>query len=289
MATDIQTFNSQEAAKILGVNVSTIKRWTEEGKLECVKTAGGHRKFMMQHLSGFLKQNKKKNSRVNLFPLENETDLKISHYILRGDFEYLTDFVEDQAFACNRDQIQQVLNGLYLGQYPLHEIFDRLITPIMYRIGERWQQNEIAISEEHLASQTIRDSMIRLQGIIRVPRRKTGTALCLSFSTELHDMALKMIDHILESRGFKVLFSGQITPILKIENVFDKLRPDRVYISSTYIGDVETTQKEFDELCRISDAYGADVFIGGGGFDSLITDRPGVVKRLHSFRDVATY
>ena len=41
MSTEVQFFNSLEAAKILGVNVSSIKRWTEEGKLECVKTAGG--------------------------------------------------------------------------------------------------------------------------------------------------------------------------------------------------------------------------------------------------------
>ncbi|MCB0298451.1 MAG: helix-turn-helix domain-containing protein, partial [Calditrichaeota bacterium] len=47
---NIQHFNSQEAAKILGVNVSTIKRWTDEGKLQCIKSVGGHRKFLMDHL-----------------------------------------------------------------------------------------------------------------------------------------------------------------------------------------------------------------------------------------------
>ena len=69
MEDSIQYFNSEEAAKILGVNVSTIKRWTDEGKLECIKTAGGHRKFLMEHMASFLDQNKKKTEKVNLFPI----------------------------------------------------------------------------------------------------------------------------------------------------------------------------------------------------------------------------
>lgn len=286
MASDIQMFNSQEAAKILGVNVSTIKRWTEEGKLECVKTAGGHRKFLMHHLSGFLKQNNKKNSRVNLFPLENETDLRISHHILKGDFKYLVDYVEEQSFACNRDRVQKVLNGLYLGQYPLHQIYDDLLTPVLQRIGELWVHDQISVTEEHLASQTIRDSMIRLQGIIRIPTEKTGSALCLNLSTELHDMALKMIDHILEVRGYKVLFSGQITPMIKIENVFDKLRPDRVYISSTIIDDEEMTQREFEYICDICRSYNAQLYVGGMGFDRLELAHSAVTKRLFTFKEV---
>ena len=34
MTKDIEYYNSQEAARILGVNVSTIKRWTDDGQLE---------------------------------------------------------------------------------------------------------------------------------------------------------------------------------------------------------------------------------------------------------------
>ena len=48
-------YNSYQLAKIIGVNVSTIKRWTESGKLNCSKTAGGHRKFNLNDISNFLK------------------------------------------------------------------------------------------------------------------------------------------------------------------------------------------------------------------------------------------
>jgi len=284
----IQYYNSEEAARILGVNVSTIKRWTDEGKLECIQSAGGHRKFLMSHLADFLDKNKKKASKVNLFPIEDETDLQISHYILKGDFNYLTNYLQEQAFACNRYRVQQVMNGLYLAQYPLYQIYDHLITPVLYNIGQLWEQSAISVSKEHLASQTIRDGIIRLQGIIRIPKEKLGNALCLNFSHELHDIALKMVDHILETRGFRVLFTGQITPLVDIEQVFDVLKPERVYISSTVVSDSAAAQTEFDRICQISADYGASVYVGGRGFDALNINSPQVRARLKSFEEVAT-
>ena len=47
---------ASQIAEIIGVNVSTIKRWTDSGKLECQQTIGGHRKFHLNHLRKFLKE-----------------------------------------------------------------------------------------------------------------------------------------------------------------------------------------------------------------------------------------
>jgi len=286
MKEDIQYFNSREAAKILSVNVSTIKRWTDEGKLECIQSAGGHRKFLMSHLAGFLESHKKQTSKVNLFPIEDEIDLEVSHHILKGDFDYLITYLQEQAFSSSRSRVQQVMNGLYLAQYPLHQIYDHLITPVLHNIGALWEQGEISVAKEHLATQTVRDSIIRLQGIIRIPKEKIGNVLCLNFSDELHDIALKMVDHILETRGFGVLFTGQITPLVDIDQLFDVLRPERVYISSTIVSDVSTVQTEFNQICKISADHGAFVYIGGRGFDALNLNHPQVKARLKSFEDV---
>ena len=41
-------YNSNQVAELIGVNVSTIKRWTDTGKLNCIKSAGGHQKVSFE-------------------------------------------------------------------------------------------------------------------------------------------------------------------------------------------------------------------------------------------------
>ena len=48
-----ELLSSQKAAAILKVAVSTVKRWTDEGLLPCVKTAGGHRRYALSDLKRF--------------------------------------------------------------------------------------------------------------------------------------------------------------------------------------------------------------------------------------------
>lgn len=286
MTAEVQYFTSQEAASILGVNVSTVKRWTDEGKLRCIASAGGHRRFLIRHLSEFLKDHSTKTSKINIFPIDSEMDLHIAHRILKRDYPFLIDFVLPQSFASRRDLIQHVLNGLYLAQVPLHEIYDFLITPVLHRIGTLWAEGAISVSNEHLATQSIKDAVIRLQGLLQLPSEKLGTALCLNLSGELHDMALKMVDHVLETRGFNVLYTGQVTPIVDLNQVFEKFRPGRLYISSTMVTDPSLAQSELDRCADLCSLHETRMFVGGSGFE--IIKPPVSAKRLYSFSDVAS-
>ena len=58
--------NSNDVAEILGINISTLKRWTENGTIGCSKTAGGHRKFTMQHVRDYYKSNKNSDRSMGL-------------------------------------------------------------------------------------------------------------------------------------------------------------------------------------------------------------------------------
>ena len=198
----------------------------------------------------------------------------------------MIDYVSEQSRLCNRNRVQRVFNGLYMGQYPLHKIYDKLVTPVLHQNGILWEQGKISVIEEHFSTQTIRGCVIRLQGTIRMPVEKIGTAFCLVMSQELHDVSIKMVDHVLELKGYTTLFSGQMTPSMKIERVFEIYKPDRVYISSTTVNDINLSQAEFDKICYIAQAHNARVYVGGRGFDEIDFSHPAVEKRLYTFEDV---
>lgn len=45
----------KEAADLLGVTTTTLRRWDKEGKLKPVKTLGGHRRYNKEEILKLLK------------------------------------------------------------------------------------------------------------------------------------------------------------------------------------------------------------------------------------------
>ena len=52
----MNNLNTIQVADILGINVSTLKRWSDAGKIDCEKTAGGHRKFTVQNVRDYFQK-----------------------------------------------------------------------------------------------------------------------------------------------------------------------------------------------------------------------------------------
>ncbi len=241
----------------------------------------------MNHLTEFIKNNQSQTQKINLFQIEGPDDVEIATFILKYEFEPLVNFVERFAFDSDRKQVQKILIGLYLSQVPLYEIFDEVLTPVLHRIGEKWQNGEIQVLDEHLATDTLRDSLSRLQGVVRVPLPTRGKALCLMLPNEMHDIALKMTDYILEERGFEVYFGGAIPiPNFRLETIFSRIQPDRVYFSSTFVTNVSEGQGYLDEALQLCRELRAAAFVGGQGFSRLDFKHPSVVRRLQTFREL---
>jgi excisionase family DNA binding protein len=56
MTTDSAWLSISEAAKHLGVHISTLRRWSDQGLIEYVRTPGGKRKFQKEALVAFVDQ-----------------------------------------------------------------------------------------------------------------------------------------------------------------------------------------------------------------------------------------
>jgi len=48
--------STREVSDLINVTETTIKRWTDSSRLKCVKTLGGHRKYLLNDIEILLKK-----------------------------------------------------------------------------------------------------------------------------------------------------------------------------------------------------------------------------------------
>ena len=280
--------NSKEVAMIMGVHVSTVKRWTDAGKLPCYQTPGGHRKFILGHINEFLAKNKKKSKKVNVVELEGINDRKLIQNIDHGEYKKLIPVFLEQALNADGDRLKTTLTGLYMKQYFLHEIYDALVLPVMKLIGDMWANNDISIAEEHLATNTIRNAVNSLgETLERKDYKDNSYLLCLALSGDEHDLPLIMTKQILEANGIPVINCGRNTPANSIKKLLNKFQPDKIIVSLTYIEDKQLAQKELNQLFNIVSNHHVTIYVGGSNFSYLSETQYNKAKILYSMSDVS--
>jgi methanogenic corrinoid protein MtbC1 len=94
-------------------------------------------------------------------------------------------------------------------------LYLHVLQPALYEIGRRWEEAEISIAQEHLATATTQSLMARLAerlGAELRPRRGR-TALVACAEGELHSIGVRMVADFLEADGWDVLFVGALSPV----------------------------------------------------------------------------
>ena len=134
---------SSEAARLLRVGVSSIKRWTDEGELESVRTPGGHRRYTAASLRAF--------ASVQGLPMELLPPAPAAEVVPRpADLTLLEALVRGDESAVRRLVIPPA-GGLARRA----SFLDRVVGDALREIGYRWERATLSVDEEHRASHMI--------------------------------------------------------------------------------------------------------------------------------------
>jgi hypothetical protein len=127
-----QYISSQLAGKILGVSVSSVKRWVDDKILPADITPGGHRKILVADLIRLSRQGVLPVGDFSKLPLI-ETQPNNSNFLQISADNFYQALRNQSLLSCSN-----IILTAYKNKMSIERITDEIIQPSMARIGEDW-------------------------------------------------------------------------------------------------------------------------------------------------------
>ena len=179
-------------------------------------------------------------------------------------FTFLTD--------CNTGALISLYER-YSKLFGLTEFYDKLLKPVMYRIGDLWEQEKLDVATEHASTNTAISlikvineritARIRTRGI----SSQSKTVICTP-DGELHGLACNMIESLLLSKGFKVYNISTSIPTDYIMDFMRDLQPDIIFISITLEENIKPAVRLIQKIHQKHNNR-LPVVVGGSAFNKI--------------------
>jgi methylmalonyl-CoA mutase cobalamin-binding subunit len=164
------------------------------------------------------------------------------------------------------------------------EFLGRHLGPYLRAMGEAWAAGDLRVSQEHHASERVREFLTAQWRGLSGAARGTRPAVVLATPPgELHTLGLNMAAWVIALAGARVVFLGAGTPMPELAFAAEHYRASGIVLSlaAGYAGDLGA---QLDELERLL-PRGVPVAVGGDG--SLPFENEPVLKSFEDLFDWA--
>jgi MerR family transcriptional regulator, light-induced transcriptional regulator len=214
-------------------------------------------------------------------PEEYKNDPKILAFIsafssYQEEKKILISKIQEEMFVLLTDCSVKGLVDLYEKYsrlFGLTEFYDKLLKPVMYRIGELWQLNELDVATEHASTNTAISLIKVINERVATKIRVLGTShqyktiLCTP-DGELHGLACNIIESLLLNKGFKVYNISTSIPSEFIIDYMRDLQPDIIFISITLAENIKPAERLI-QLIHLRYNNKLPVVVGGSAFSQV--------------------
>ena len=236
-----------ELSRRVGVPVESLRAWERRyGLLAPSRTPGGFRLYgeedvarvlaMRAHLGGGLSAAEA--ARLALAEEVAETAAAPIPITDAKELEAALDRFDETAAQRAVDRLLATLT--------LDVVLRDVLMPYLRELGERWEQGEASVAQEHFASNLVRG---RLTALARSWDRGTGPrALLACAEGELHDLPLLAFGLSLREQGWRINYLGADTPVASVVEAAQALAPAAVVISGTTSGAFDESATRLREV-----------------------------------------
>jgi DNA-binding transcriptional MerR regulator len=250
---------------LTGVNAVTIRAWERRyGLITPQRTPKGHRLYTHQdveHIKQIVELLKQGISVGHVKPLLDQTPGEASVQPATDSGDIWKQYLDSMLDAIERFD-EPALDSSYndaLSLYPVDIVNQRLTTPLLRLLGERWNLREAGIAEEHFFTVYLRNKLGTR--IHHMNQRSHAPLLLLAcLPGELHEIGLLFFALSAVSNGYRVLILGANTPLQQIPAVLERKSCAGIVLSSS----AKPARGVIDSgLPELASRIPVPVFVGG--------------------------
>lgn len=259
--------SSPQVAEALGVGVTTVKRWVDEGVLPAHKTVGGHRKILVADVIRLIREGALPHADVSkLFPRPGRIDI--------GDLAEVRQQFSAALRIADATSVRGLIHGAYLHGFSIARIADEVICPGMAEIGRDWEMGKVSVMEEHRATQAIIAALYELRGQLRV-QAATNRPVAVGGAPERDPTVVPSLlsKLVLLDNNWEAINLGPQTPSSAFVTAMDELRPKLIWLSATHVPDMEAFLADYARIYDAARSRGIVVAVGGYALNMAVRQR----------------
>ena len=249
--------STADASRALGVSVSTVKRWVDDGILPAHKTAGGHRKLLLSDLLRLGRAGRLPNLDVRRVELLSVQEIPRDVAALREEARRVLKSGEMGA-------IRSLLLGGYQSGVPIDQLFDEVVLPALSHVDEGLVPGQSHRRQQ--ARQECKAALYELKAVLELRACQNCPAAIGGALWGDQDLTFSLlIQLVLIEAAWEPINLGPHTPIASFYDAVNEVRPKLLWVTVSQPLQDEEIIEEYNRLYKHASEAGVSVLLHGPG------------------------
>ncbi len=266
-------FSTAELGRLLSVSEATVKRWADTDRIGCFRTPGGHRRFRICDIAGFV-ENTGFEVTGTLRSLLHDGGINraCEEAVYDRDLGSLVERFRECAVLGDVSGVEGIFSCLLTRGVCVATIVDEVVSPAFSHIGDAWVRGDLTSVDEHVATRATIQALDRIDEAAapRVQNDLRAYTVCLE--GERHDLGARAVASVLRSCGYRTVHIGGDTPVAELSAYVRSNAPDILALSAKIPAPIDALVAWLEALLVETERTGTHVIVGGAGFSLLPDD-----------------
>lgn len=254
----VRLVTPRQLAEAIGVSESSLKRWSDAGKIEVSRTEGGHRRITIGEAVRFIRDTRAHVVRPELLGLPHRSASveALTELLMHGDSRAVLSHVAAQ----------------FLDGVPVAALCDGPLRAALTRIGELWRESVEGVMIEHRATAVCVDALATLRTMLPDPEASARAAVGGAPTGDPYMVPSMMCATALHDAGMRAVNLGPESPLDVLARAARDERAALTWVSMT--APVEPgTAAVLEHFCDDMASQGTLVVLGGRQRETLQVPR----------------